>query len=60
MYSEKEIMDMLPVAIICEIPEIVIPWEKQRKIKIQAISWVLSALVIVTILAGSAFSYIRQ
>jgi polysaccharide biosynthesis transport protein len=60
LHTEREIRSLLPVAIISEIPEIVIPSEERRKKGIKALGWALSALVVVTILAGSAFSYLHE
>jgi uncharacterized protein involved in exopolysaccharide biosynthesis len=60
MHTDREIKALLPVAIISEIPEIVIPSEERSKKKQMAIGWAISALVAVTILAGSAFSYLHE
>jgi polysaccharide chain length determinant protein (PEP-CTERM system associated) len=59
LHTEMEIKALLPVAIISEIPEIVIPSE-ERSLKKMALGWAISALVAVTILAGSAFSYLHE
>ncbi|MGC2545103.1 MAG: hypothetical protein WA426_04610, partial [Silvibacterium sp.] len=59
LHSEKEIANLLPVAIIAEIPEIVSPldeWQNRRKM---LLGWAMGALVVAIILAGSAFSYLH-
>jgi hypothetical protein len=47
------------VAIICEIPEVVSPFDEQNRRKRTALGWAMAAVVIFTILAGSAYSYLR-
>jgi polysaccharide chain length determinant protein (PEP-CTERM system associated) len=59
LYSEKEIKDALPVAVISEIPVVVNPAD-EKKAKMQMwVGWATAAVVLFTILAGSAFSYLR-
>jgi len=60
LHTDREIKALLPSAIISEIPEIVIPSEERVKKQRAAIGWAISALVAVTILAGSAFSYLHE
>lgn len=59
LYSEKEIKDMLPVPVISEIPVVSNPADEARAKKVMWLGWAMAALVFVTILAGSAFSYLR-
>lgn len=59
LYSEKEIKDLMPVAIISEIPEIVNLSDQQVSKRKIWLGWAMAALVFVTILAGSAFSYLH-
>jgi polysaccharide biosynthesis transport protein len=59
IYSEKEIRDMIPVAVISEIPVIVNPSDKERANRKLWLGWATAAFVIATILAGSAFSFLR-
>ncbi len=59
LHSEKEIKLLLPMAILSEIPEIVSPLDERNSKKRVVLGWAMAALVIVTILAGSAFSYLR-
>jgi polysaccharide chain length determinant protein (PEP-CTERM system associated) len=59
LYSEKEIKDLLPVSILSELPEIQLPSDEQRNMRIAALGWSTAVLVVATILAGSVFSYLR-
>lgn len=59
LYDDKEIKMLLPVAIISEIPEIVSLSDEQRGKKRRVIGWAVASFVIVSILAGSAISYLR-
>jgi polysaccharide biosynthesis transport protein len=60
LHSEKEIKTLLSMAVIAEIPEIVTPSEERSSKKKMVLGWAMAALVIATILAGSAFSYLRS
>jgi protein tyrosine kinase modulator len=57
LHSEKEIKDLLPVAIISEIPEILNLSDQQASKRKLWLGWAMAGLVFATILAGSAFSY---
>ncbi len=59
LYSEKEIKDLMPVAIISEIPEILNLSDQQASKRKMWLGWAMAALVFATILAGSAFSYLH-
>jgi polysaccharide chain length determinant protein (PEP-CTERM system associated) len=59
LYSEKEIKDLLPMAVISEIPEILNPSDERSNKKRMWLGWAMAALVFATILAGSAFSYLH-
>jgi succinoglycan biosynthesis transport protein ExoP len=59
LHSEKEIKILLPLAVISEIPEIVNPSDERTNKKRIALGWAMTAIVAVTILAGSAFSYLH-
>jgi succinoglycan biosynthesis transport protein ExoP len=59
LHSEKEIKTLLAMAVIAEIPEIVTPSEERSGKKKIVLGWAMAALVAATILAGSAFSYLR-
>jgi polysaccharide chain length determinant protein (PEP-CTERM system associated) len=60
MYSENEIKTLLPVAIISEVPEILLPSDERRSMRRTALGWSMTVLVVATILAGSAFSYLHD
>jgi succinoglycan biosynthesis transport protein ExoP len=60
MHSEKEIKTLLPMAILSEIPEIVTPSDERSSKKKIVLGWTMAALVVVTILAGSAISYLHD
>jgi succinoglycan biosynthesis transport protein ExoP len=60
MHSEREIKILLPMAILSEIPEIVSPLDERRSKKRMVLGWAMAALIVATILAGSAFSYLHD
>jgi len=58
--TEAEIKALLPTGFLAEIPNIVrVSDEHSTKIR-TAVGWALTALVLTTIAAGSAFSYLRN
>jgi polysaccharide chain length determinant protein (PEP-CTERM system associated) len=59
LHSEKEIKALLQVAVISEIPEIVSPSEVRSNRWRIVLGWAFAALVVLTILAGSAISYLQ-
>jgi hypothetical protein len=59
LYSEKEIQDMMPVPVISEIPMIVTLFDERSAKKRIWLGWATAAIVVVSILAGSAYSYLR-
>jgi polysaccharide biosynthesis transport protein len=59
MHSEREIKSLLPLPVLSEIPE-VLSYSDERSIKHRMLTrWVLTALAIFVVMAGSAFSYLR-
>jgi succinoglycan biosynthesis transport protein ExoP len=60
MHSEKEIKNLLPIAVISEIPEIASQADKRRTKRKVLLGWGMAAIVVVVILAGSAFNYIHS
>jgi polysaccharide chain length determinant protein (PEP-CTERM system associated) len=60
LYIEKEIKALLPVAILSEIPEIQVPSDKRISMKKKALGWSMAALVVTTILVGSAYTYLHD
>ncbi len=59
LHSEQEIKDMLPVAVISEIPVITNASDEEKAKRKAWLGWATAAVVVVTILAGSAFSYLH-
>jgi polysaccharide biosynthesis transport protein len=59
LYSEKEIKDLIPVAIISEIPAILNLSDQQDRKRKMWLGWAMAGLVFATILVGSAFSYLH-
>jgi polysaccharide chain length determinant protein (PEP-CTERM system associated) len=59
MHSEKEIKALLPISVLSEIPEILGTREEQGEKKRIAIGVAAAIFVIVSILVGSTFSYLR-
>jgi succinoglycan biosynthesis transport protein ExoP len=60
LHSEKEIKILLRMAILSEIPEIVSPSDERSSKKRMVLGWAMAALIVATILAGSAFSYLHD
>ena len=60
LHSEKEIKALLPIAVISEIPAIASPLDEAKTKRRLALGWTMTALVVVTIAAGSAFSYLHN
>jgi uncharacterized protein involved in exopolysaccharide biosynthesis len=56
LYSEKEIVDLIPVAAISEIPPILNPSDERNRKRRMWLGWGMAALVFATILAGSTFN----
>ncbi len=59
LYDAKEIKKLLPADVIGEIPAIVTVADEQIANRRILIGWATAALVFITILAGSALSYLR-
>jgi len=59
MHSEKEIKALLPIAVLSEIPEIRGILDEQREKRRVAFGVAAAIFVVASILAGSAFSYLR-
>jgi succinoglycan biosynthesis transport protein ExoP len=59
VYDEKQLQKLLPVAVISEIPAIAAVAEEQSERRRLWLGWATAAFVSVTILLGSAFSYLR-
>src|SRR5580700_5503177 len=59
LHDEKELKEMLPVAILVEIPEVITMADEKSQSRRLWLGWAMAAIVLGTILAGSAFSYLR-
>jgi ABC-type transport system involved in cytochrome c biogenesis permease subunit len=60
LHSDEEIKKLLPTAIISEVPEMLTAADELRNRRRMVLGWAMAALVFVSILAGSAFSYLRS
>lgn len=59
LHSEADIKDMLPVAVICEIPEVINPTDEKKARRKAVLGWAMAVMVFALILVGSAVSYIH-
>jgi polysaccharide chain length determinant protein (PEP-CTERM system associated) len=59
IHSEKELKALLPVTIISEVPEILLVSDQRRNFRSTALGWSAAAIVVATILAGSAYSFLH-
>jgi polysaccharide chain length determinant protein (PEP-CTERM system associated) len=60
LHSEREIKSLLPIAVFSEIPEVVSPFDERSTKRKLVLGWATTAFVVVTILAGSVFSFLRH
>jgi succinoglycan biosynthesis transport protein ExoP len=60
MHSEADLKALLPMTILSEIPEVVHPSDEARSRRRMVASWTMTAVVIVTILAGTAISFLES
>lgn len=60
LHTDKEIKQLLPVAVISEVPEIVNAGSLREVRRRIAIGWTAAAIVAVTVLAGSAMSFLHR
>jgi polysaccharide biosynthesis transport protein len=60
IHGEKEIKAMLPFPVISEVPEVVSPLDEEITKRRATLGWATTAIVFVTILAGSVFSYLQS
>lgn len=59
IYSDDAIKAMLPMAVISEIPDVVLPSDLSHQRTMRWLSWTATGAVVVVILAGVAVSYLR-
>jgi hypothetical protein len=59
LYSEKEIKNLIPVPVICEIPVIGAPADGSSGNERAWRGWAAAAVVVAVIAAGSVLSYLR-
>jgi protein tyrosine kinase modulator len=59
IHGDKEIQNLLPFAVIAEVPEIVTPADEMREKRRMVLGWAMAGFVLFTVLAGTAVSYLR-
>jgi hypothetical protein len=59
IHDEKELQRLLPIAVISEIPALTVSSDEQRERGRLWLGWATAVFVSVTILLGSALSYLR-
>jgi polysaccharide chain length determinant protein (PEP-CTERM system associated) len=59
IYDEKQLQKLLPVAVISEIPAVKASSDQRHERRMAWLGWATAAFVSVTILVGSALSYLR-
>jgi hypothetical protein len=59
MYQEKEIETLLPVTVLAEIPEVVIPADLRKRRKSAMFGWTAATLAIVVVAAAFAVSILH-
>jgi succinoglycan biosynthesis transport protein ExoP len=59
LHYEADISNLLPVPVICEIPQVINPADEEVRKRKSFFGWAATAAVILIILAGSAVSYLR-
>lgn len=60
LHSDKDIKKLLPASVISEVPEILTVKDKYRNSRKIIFGWAMTAVVLICILAGSAFSYLHS
>jgi succinoglycan biosynthesis transport protein ExoP len=59
LHSEKALKELLPIAVISELPSFTTPEEEQSERRKLWAMWATAALALVTILGGFAYSFLR-
>jgi hypothetical protein len=60
LHSDKEIKKLLPTTVISEVPEILTAADEQLTRRRVFFGWAMAVLIFISILAGSAFSYLHS
>lgn len=60
LHDEQDIIDLLPVRVLSEVPEVLTPADTSRSRKRAWFGWATAVLVAAIILCGSAFSYLGK
>jgi len=60
IHSDSELKSLLPATILSEIPEVVRPSDESRSRRRLVLAWVVTAVVAVSILAGTTLSIIQS
>jgi polysaccharide biosynthesis transport protein len=60
LHSEKKIKDLLQIAVISEIPAISTPSDERNVRMRAALGWAIAGLVVVSIMSGTAFSFLHR
>jgi uncharacterized protein involved in exopolysaccharide biosynthesis len=60
LHSEKEIKSLLPMGVLSDIPIITNAADEQKEKQRLTLGWAATAVVFVTILAGSVFSFLHS
>jgi succinoglycan biosynthesis transport protein ExoP len=59
MHGEKEIKDLLPIAVMAEIPEIQSTVDQEKQKRRVVLGWSMATAIAVLIAVGSTFSFLR-
>jgi len=59
MYNPADIKELLPIPVVCEIPQIINPAEELKAKKKNKLVWATTVTAVVIILVGSAVSFIH-
>lgn len=59
LHSDKEITDLLPVAVMAEIPEVLSVRDEKRNRRKVVLGWAMAVFVFMSILVGSAISFLH-
>jgi hypothetical protein len=59
IHSEKELKSLIPVNVLSEIPSVATDEEQRKDTRSAWLGWIAATIVFASILAGTAFSYLR-